>query len=983
MAGRGVRSWVVLAAVAAVAATGAWAQTRDTGRIEGTVADETGAVLPNVAVQVIQVETGQTRSLTTDERGRYRAVLLSAGTYTITAELSGFAKISREGVVLHVGESLSVDVTLQPAGVEEVLTVTGEAPIIETTRTTESTLLNRAAVENLPVNGRDFRDFALLAPGAGSSPGLRSPLRFNGQQGDYTGLTVDGADYTDPFFAEFSGSLETKNFAISQEAIQEFQVLTNGFEAEFGRSTGAIINVISKSGTNTFHGGIHEFWRNHALASNDAFGNEPIDFNQNQFGGYIGGPIAQDKAFFFFATDIQRRDAPLIVQFLRDVEGIGIPELGIANLGDLEGDIGQSVDLDTYFGKVDFALNQDHHVSFRVNYSKNDTVNFTGGQGQEVVSGSESNFEDFEDRVYSVYADLTSVLSDKAFNEFKFQVIDETRPRAAKGPGPEIQIFDTTGGGGIGRRFFLPIEGTTRRWQFTNNFSYLFGDHDLKMGVDYVYSPLIQNVFIGFASGVYLFPNLEAFQARQPLGFIQQVGFNQGVTEANTLAEPFKQHDLGVYFQDKWQPTSTLTLNLGLRYEAQYNDPSQAPVAGSFNSENADDTNNWAPRFGFAWDPTGSGKTVVRGGSGLYYGRTASIFFVTNGSGLKSGTVFAFPPPGNLVFPDLLPEVVTGPNDPNLPFPLGNPNITFTDPNFENPRVWQTTLGVEHEIMEETTVGATFSYSETDFLRRGGGFIDFDANLPPQGSSRTCGFAGDSDCVDSFGRYIWPPAPFGGPAGARPDPEVTKASVSSSEAESEYKSLTLWLRRGLTKNVQGFVNYTLSQSEGNADTQRDTEVFLGASDPLNPDVDFGTDDLDIRHRLNAQALFELPYEISFATLLTWRSGRSAAAYIGFDYNNDGNSGARGIFSDRPIGPDGQLVPRFPERQPNFFTFDIRLLKAFDLGDAGYIEGSFEVFNLFNNDNLESNQFFFADPAYLDLNLPGPRREIQLGIRYRF
>jgi hypothetical protein len=153
-------------------------------------------------------------------------------------------------------------------------------------------------VENLPVNGRDFRDFALLAPGAGSSPGLRSPLRFNGQQGDYTGLTVDGADYTDPFFAEFTGSLETKNFAISQEAIQEFQVLTNGFEAEFGRSTGAIINVITKSGTNQMHGGVHEFWRNHALASNDAFGNQPIDFNQNQFGGYIGGPIAQDRAFF-------------------------------------------------------------------------------------------------------------------------------------------------------------------------------------------------------------------------------------------------------------------------------------------------------------------------------------------------------------------------------------------------------------------------------------------------------------------------------------------------------------------------------------------------------------------------------------------------------------------------------------------------------------------------------------------------------------
>jgi hypothetical protein len=529
----------------------------------------------------------------------------------------------------------------------------------------------------------------------------------------------------------------------------------------------------------------------------------------------------------------------------------------------------------------------------------------------------------------------------------------------------------------------LPIEGTTRRWQFTNNFSYLFGDHDLKMGVDYVYSPLVQNVFIGFASGVYLFPSLEAFLDRQPLGFIQQVGFNQSVTDANTLAQPFKQHDLGFYFQDKWQPTSTLTLNLGLRYEAQLNDASQAPVAGGYNSNNADDTNNWAPRVGFAWDPSGSGKTVVRGGAGLYYGRTASIFFTTNGSGLKSGTVFSFPPPGNLVFPDLLPEVVSGPNDPALPFPLGAPNVTFTDPNFENPRVFQVTLGVEQEILPETTVGATFAYTDTDYLRRGGGFIDFDVNLPDPISNRTCGFAGDSGCFDSFGRYIFPPGPFGGPA-TRPDPNVSKASVSSSEAESKYKALTLWVRKGLTKGVQGFLNYTLSKSEGNADTQRDTEVFLGASDPLNPDIDFGTDDLDIRHRLNAQALFELPYDISFASLATWRSGRSAPAYASNDINNDGNSGARGIFSDRPTDPaTGQLLPRFPFRQPKFFSFDIRLLKAFDVGDAGYLEGSFEVFNLFNNDNLETSQFFFSDPAFLDNNLPGPRREIQLGVRYRF
>ncbi len=260
-----------------------------------------------------------------------------SGAYTIRAELPSFATVTREGVVVTVGSAPVIDITMPLATVTEAVTVTAASPVVEIQRSIVSTTLNQKAIATLPINGRDFRDFALLAPGVQQTPGLRSPLRFGGQQGDYSMLSVDGADMTNPFFAEYTGSLETKNFAISQEAVQEFEVLTNGFNAEFGRSTGGVINVVTKSGTNEMRGGGFAFFRDSALKADDPFGNPSDQFDQQQFGASIGGPIAKDKAFFFLAFDAQNRDDNVITRFSRNVDGVAVPEYGIPNLGDLEG----------------------------------------------------------------------------------------------------------------------------------------------------------------------------------------------------------------------------------------------------------------------------------------------------------------------------------------------------------------------------------------------------------------------------------------------------------------------------------------------------------------------------------------------------------------------------------------------------------------------------------------------------------------------
>jgi hypothetical protein len=463
--------------------TTAFTQVLDRGEITGTAKDETGAALPGVTITVTHLETGLTRVVVTNASGQYRAPLLPVGPYRIEAALAGFATLTREGVVVTVGSAPVIDLTLPLASVTEAITVTAETPIVETSQGVTSTTLNQEAIATLPINGRDFRDFALLSPGVQQTPGLRSPLRFGGQQGDYSMLSVDGADMTNPFFAEYTGSLETKNFAISQEAVQEFRVLTNGFNAEFGRSTGGVVNVVTKSGTNDLRGSAFSFFRDSGLKADDPFGNPSDDFDQQQYGASLGGPIKQDKAFFFVAFDAQNRDDTVITRFARDVDGIAIPEFGIADFGALEGPNPETQDLLTLFAKLDFDVTSGSRLTVRFNRSDNDTINFTGGRGQSIVGGAAENFEDFTNTATSVVASLTSVIGSAAFNEFKFHYIHEIRPRDAKADTPEVQIGDVCGfsfpaGGCFGREFFLPIKGDNNRIQLTDSFSYLFGNHE-------------------------------------------------------------------------------------------------------------------------------------------------------------------------------------------------------------------------------------------------------------------------------------------------------------------------------------------------------------------------------------------------------------------------------------------------------------------------------------------------------------------------
>jgi hypothetical protein len=947
-------------------------QVLDRGELTGTVRDETGGLLPGVVITLTQTEIGLTRAVVTDGAGRYRAPLLPVGPYTIKAELSDFATLTREGVIVTVGSAPVIDLTLPLATMTEALTVTADTPIVEISGVYASTTINQTAIATLPLNGRDFRDFALLTPRLQEVPGVPSTLRVGGQMGESSLLTVDGADMTNSFFGEYTGSLETQNFVISQEAVQEFQVLTNGFNAEFGRSTGGLMNVVTKSGTNEWRGSAFVFLRDDALTADDPFGNPPDSFSQQQFGGSIGGPIAKDKAFFFFAADAQDKEVPVFTQFGRPVDGVAVPELGIDNLADFEVQTPRRENFKALLGRVDVNLSPNHRLTVRANFSDNDGRNTFAFPGT-VINVSPEGFEDFTNEALSVVGSLTSIIGTQAFNELKYHFVRETRPRELKSETISFTIFDT---GDFGGAFFLPINSTHLRHQITDSFSYLFDSHDLKFGVDWNSAELTDNVFTAWERGEYWFLTLEDFQARRPLALIQLL-FYEPFGPDNFETDDYWQHELGLFLQDKWQPMSNLTVNFGLRYEAQWNDDPKFPIAApdgtiplSRQAPGTDlkpvpqtipgDVNNFAPRLGVSWDPTKDGRTVVRGGAGLYYGRTPAIYLPGRGSGFRSSVVFLFPPPPFLTFPELLPSVIDPQKPPPVPVPP--PSIQFVAEDFNNLRVLNMNLGVERELVPNLALGVDFVYSRTDNARIGGFSPGFDQNtFAPTG-------------VDEFGRAIGIDVFIRG----RPDPNFVEMNMLSSLGRARYKAVTVSLKKGFSDRGQFLTHYTWSRDEANATTERDIGFGFAPSDPFDLEADFGINERDITHRFVFSGTAELGWGFTVSGIGVLRSGRAMPAFAFDDVNGDF------WFSDRPVDEDGNIVPRFPARQPNFYNVDFRVMWSGQLGKGGTLDLLVEVFNLFNNSNKESTIFFFNASIYGELNtFVSTQRTAQIGIKWRF
>src|ERR1700678_101148 len=477
-----------------LAPTSAVAQNLQEGAIRGTVYHTTHAVVPTAPLALTNPSTGSRRELTVSAEGTYVFDNVPPGDYTLVAVADGFAETTVKGIVVSVGASLNYDVVMPLKTAQPSVTVTPDAGAIVDTSTAGITqLLNSVSIENLPFPGRDYRDLAQLTPTVQVVPGLRGGLRMGGQQSDYSGLVIDGADSTNNYFGENFGSLETKNLTVPLEAVQEFQVVTNGFAPEFGRATGGLLNVVTKSGTNEVHGEAHEYYRGGSLTSNDALGEPSNIDNQNQFGGSIGFPIHKDRQFLFLSTDIQRENGPLNTIFCPPTapdfvacqafeasagpiigppaagttnilpigcsssavgEGLLPACYGVATAGGLTGPHNQYQNFFTLLGHYDYQFSAANHLSIRGLGSRNHTNGFTGGQGQTETPYSIGTAENFVNQGIGGVVALTTVFGQKV-NELRVEVSGETRKRHPIDSGaPQILINQT--GMSFGQRFYLP-----------------------------------------------------------------------------------------------------------------------------------------------------------------------------------------------------------------------------------------------------------------------------------------------------------------------------------------------------------------------------------------------------------------------------------------------------------------------------------------------------------------------------------------------
>ena len=581
----------------------AWAQSQaTTGLIEGTVVDESGAAVPGASVVLKNTATNYERQATTDKDGRFRGLLLPLGPYKVTVSLKGFSTMVRDGINLSVGQTVNLPVTMKVSAVQEEVLVSGDAPVIETTRAEGADKIDEASIRGLPNNGRNFLDFTKLTPGVSIVQGPDGDeLTINGQKGIVNNISVDGADFNNPFFGEQRGG-QRPAFTFNLDAVKEVVVVAEGANAEFGRSQGGFVNVVTKSGTNDLHGTAHAYFKNDGLASapkraDGSTNGTKYDFSQQQYGFTLGGPLKKDKAFYFLALDYQngestkQTDPSRIEQRVVDYfASIGSPNEN--------GSITRTNDARVFLGKIDWQLNAKNLLTLRYNYTWSEQANGTF----DVDSWGTSNNALEKDYSHAGTGSLITSFSPNVLNEFRFQFAREYRPRPYEGPniaGQSRPLPDTAFDFGRGYRFgvpfFIPVEYYDQRIQFNNNLSWIKGRHSFKAGVELNAVKSVQT-FVGFANGRYIFSSTDGFlnytrnrlyvecsdgSTSQtgvcPAGasvtgpvllYLQQAGVGGlSVEEAGTQSIP--QKSLAFFVQDKWQPSRGLTVQYGLRWEGE------------------------------------------------------------------------------------------------------------------------------------------------------------------------------------------------------------------------------------------------------------------------------------------------------------------------------------------------------------------------------------------------------------------------------
>ena len=1026
------------------------AQSSVTGAVSGTVTDPSNAVVPNAMATLLNAGTNREETVTTDSDGRFRFGNLQPGTYTLTIKTSGFADYKQEQILVEVGRTSTIDASLTVGGAQAEVSIVADAPTVNTESREFSTNIDQNAINELPINGRRWSNFVILTPGSvpDGSFGLISFRGISGLLnnntvdggdnnqaffGEERGRTRIGYSVSQSAIREFQ--VNTSNYsaeygraaggvtnAVTKSGTNDFHGDWFYFQRnnDWGARNPLAFQTVLVNGVSS------------------RVGIKPEDV-RHQFGGTLGGPISKDRLFFFFSYDQQKRNFPGLGVFTdpnylsaanvnrvaltsapRNLTNAQIDDT-LAFITSLTGTVPRKGDQRLILPKLDWQITPKH--TFTINYNRLRWESPAGVQTQATNTRGRASFGDDFVKVDWGTARLTSTVTSTMINEFRFQYARDFEfqvsqaptagePRTAvNGSAPDVGLQN---GLNFGKPNFLERKSypNEKRAQFTDNLTKSFGGHTLKFGVDINrVNDALSNLFQ--ESGSFFYNNLNDFivdyvnwktplaatatcvgSTRAP-GKCYSGNFNQGF---GPTGAKFSTIDYNFYGQYDWRFRPRVTFNLGIRYEyqrlpdSQLPNPSTAPIPNTtvtFNqatSKMPADKNNFGPRAGFALAVTNDFKTSLRGGYGLYYGRTinSTIYNALLNTGSAGGQFQVSLQPANATAP-VFPNVLSS-------APAGAGAIQFFGPNFENSMIHQADLIFEREIIRNTVVSASYLLS---LGRKLPTFYDRNLNAPTDTQAYTISggpFNGQTFTIPVF-------------RGTRPNTSYSQLTEIASNVTSKYNAMVLQFNRRLSQGLQVLASYTLSKSE---DDSQVSQTFTTANVPFNvfdPKAEHGRSNFDRRHKFVASGVYAPRVKNGNAAVTAILDGWSIAPifqfYTGLPYNGN----ISGSLSGTPAGSlngAGSSSNRLPLLTRNSFTgpgvknFDLRLSRRFYIKEKANVEFLGEAFNILNRTQFTgANSTMYTlsgttlnyNNAFSTITEAGGtlyrERQVQLGFRLQF